>query len=64
MKKLYGTVPQATEVSGMSRTAIYELLKRGDLTARKAGRRTLISFAELEAYLASLPAYGAGGEHD
>ena len=43
----------------MSRTSIYEALKRGDLTARKAGRRTLISFADLEAYLASLPTYRA-----
>jgi excisionase family DNA binding protein len=45
----------------MSRTAIYEALKRGDLQARKAGRRTLISFADLEAYLASLPTYQAEG---
>jgi len=41
----------------MSRTSIYEALKRGDLTARKAGRRTLISFADLQTYLAGLPAY-------
>jgi excisionase family DNA binding protein len=60
MQKLYGSVPDAVEFSGMSRTSIYEALKRGDLTARKAGRRTLISFAELEAYLASLPTYQTG----
>lgn len=60
MKKLYGSVPDAVEYSDLSRTSIYEAMKRGDLTARKAGRRTLISFAELEAYLASLPTYQAG----
>jgi len=60
MKKLYGSVPDAVEYSGLSRTSIYEAMKRGDLTARKAGRRTLISFAELEACLASLPTYQAG----
>ncbi|MBO6825358.1 MAG: helix-turn-helix domain-containing protein [Sneathiella sp.] len=60
MQKLYGSVPEAVEYSGMSRTALYEALKRGDITARKAGRRTLISFAELEAYLSSLPIYQAG----
>ena len=49
------TIPDAVKVSGTSRTSIYKALKRGDLTARKAGRRTLISFADLEAYLASLP---------
>ncbi|MEQ1498848.1 MAG: helix-turn-helix domain-containing protein [Novosphingobium sp.] len=54
------TIPDAVQATGMSRTSIYEALKRGDLSARKAGRRTLISFADLEAYLASLPAYQAG----
>ena len=54
------TIPDAVKATGMSRTSIYEALKRGDLTARKAGRRTLISFADLEAYLANLPAYQAG----
>ncbi|GAA3901055.1 hypothetical protein GCM10022276_19820 [Sphingomonas limnosediminicola] len=54
------TIPDAVKATGMSRTSIYEAMKRGDLTARKAGRRTLISFADLEAYLASLPTYQAG----
>ena len=54
------TIPDAVKLSGCSRTALYEALKRGDLSARKAGRRTLISFADLQAYLASLPAYQAG----
>ena len=58
--KAYGTMPEASQFSGMSRSALYVALKRGDLTARKAGRRTLISFADLQAYLASLPAYQAG----
>lgn len=51
------TIPEAVKLSGMSRTAIYEALKRGDLVARKAGRRTLIAFTDLEAYLASLPTF-------
>lgn len=54
------TIPDAVKATGMSRSALYEALKRGDLTARKAGRRTLISFADLEAYLANLPTYQAG----
>jgi excisionase family DNA binding protein len=54
------TIPEAVKLSGMSRTSIYEALKRQDITARKAGRRTLISFADLEAYLASLPTYQTG----
>jgi excisionase family DNA binding protein len=54
------TILDAVKATGMSRTSLYEALKRGDLTARKAGRRTLISFADLEAYLARLPTYQAG----
>ena len=45
------TIPDAVKASGMSRSSIYEALKRGDLSARKAGRRTLICFADLQAYL-------------
>ncbi|MBU6395763.1 MAG: helix-turn-helix domain-containing protein [Sphingomonadales bacterium] len=51
------TIPEAVRLSGLSRSAIYEALKRGELIARKAARRTLISYADLEAYLASLPTY-------
>jgi excisionase family DNA binding protein len=60
MTKAYGTVPEAVQYSGLSRTALYEALKKQAIPARKAGRRTLISFADLDAYLASLPVYGAG----
>lgn len=58
--KAYGTLPEAQQFSGMSRTRLYELLQQNKITARKAGRRTLISFADLETYLASLPAYQGG----
>lgn len=54
------TIPEAVKLSGLSRSALYEALKRRTITARKAGRRTLISFSDLEAYLASLPTYQAG----
>ena len=54
------TIPDAVRATGKSRTSIYEALKSGQLTAKKAGRRTLISFASLKDYLASLPDYQAG----
>lgn len=57
-KPLALTMPQAVQVSGLSRTAIYNALKRREITAQKAGRRTIILFSELEAYLANLPKYG------
>ena len=52
------TIPDAVKATGMSRTSLYEAMKRG-LPARKAGRRTLIMVADLEAYLADLPIYRA-----
>jgi excisionase family DNA binding protein len=51
------TVPDAATLSGLSRSAIYEALKRGDLAAKKAGGRTLILVADLRAYMIGLPAY-------
>ena len=53
------TIPDAVKATGCSRTRIYDALKRGDLSAYKAGKRTLINYADLQAYLASLPVYGA-----
>ena len=53
------TIAGAVKASGLSRTTIYDALKRGDLTAFKAGRRTLIRFTDLEAYLSGLPEYRA-----
>ena len=53
------TIPEAVRLSGISRTGIYAALQSG-LKARKSGRRTLIEYADLQAYLASLPAYRAG----
>ena len=54
------TIPVAVTTSGESRSKIYEAMKRGALPARKSGRRTLILYADLEAYLANLPIYQAG----
>ena len=54
------TIPEAVKLSGVSRTGLYEALKRGRLTAVKCGKRTLIPYASLSSYLASLPAYKAG----
>ena len=50
------TIPEAVNLTGMSRTALYEAMKR-DLPAKKSGRRTLIMMTALKAYLADLPDY-------
>lgn len=48
-------IPQAVKVTGLSRSRIYNLIATGELRARKCGGATLIEYAELERYIASLP---------
>ena len=47
---------------GCGLTKIYEEVKKGRLQLLKAGKRTLISEAELERYIAALPRIGRGGD--
>lgn len=53
------TVANAAKASGASRTALYEALRRGELKARKHGKRTLIEADALRSWLARMPAYQA-----
>lgn len=50
------TISDAVKATGISRTSIYEAMKTGELPAKKSGRRTLLLYADLQAYLARLPA--------
>ncbi|MHC2791944.1 excisionase family DNA binding protein [Mesorhizobium jarvisii] len=49
------TIDEAVDRSGIGRTKIFEAIKLGKLTARKAGRRTIILSEELSDFLKSLP---------
>jgi len=60
IKPSHVPIPGAVAYTGSSRSALYEALKLGKIEAKKCGRRTLVSVASLDAYLASLPAYQAG----
>lgn len=60
--KVAHTIPQAVQCSGLSRSSIYDALKDGRLSARKAGRRTLIQDSELRRFIESLPVMGARNE--
>lgn len=53
------TIPDAVKLTGMKRSRIYEALKQGDIPARKAGRQTLIQFADLQRYINNLPELAA-----
>lgn len=49
------SVEEAARRTSIGRTAIYSEIKEGRLKARKAGKRTLITDADLRAWLDSLP---------
>ncbi len=46
---------EASEVSGLSRTRLRELLRDGSIVGAKDGRKAQISRASLENYLESIP---------
>jgi hypothetical protein len=52
----FAPLPQWCAISGMSRTASYNALGRGDLKAIKVGARTLVDVDAGLAWLRSLPA--------
>lgn len=56
--KLAYSIAEASEATGIGRTAIYEEISAGRLKARKRGSATLILAEDLQAFLAGLPAVG------
>jgi hypothetical protein len=49
------TLAEASIVSGIGRTKLYEAIADGQLTARKYGSRTIVLRGELLRFLTSLP---------
>jgi excisionase family DNA binding protein len=43
------------QVAGVGKTTIFDAIKKGDLRARKLGKKTLILAGDLNAWLESLP---------
>jgi hypothetical protein len=52
-------VEEAGAAAGVSRTRIFEAIRKNELTARKAGKATIIEVGELQRWLRSLPTRGA-----
>ncbi len=48
-------LPDASRITGLGNTKLYELIGQGVLDARKAGSRTLITAESLSRYIAGLP---------
>ena len=57
MEPIALTIPDAVKAASVSRTSLYEALRRGELSAKKHGKRTLIEADALRAWLARMPAY-------
>ena len=53
------SIVNAALKAGVGRSTIYGAVNSGALRARKLGRRTLILDADLQSWLAALPAYEA-----
>jgi excisionase family DNA binding protein len=49
------TLAEASIVSGIGRTKLYEAIADGQLTARKYGSRTIVLKSDLLRFLTSLP---------
>jgi excisionase family DNA binding protein len=58
------SVEEAAKAAGVGRTLLFEEIRKGRITARKVGRRTIIMTAELDAWLKTLPTAGKGGRHE
>ena len=55
-------VEEAGAAAGVSRTRIFEAIRKNELTARKAGKATIIEVGELQRWVRSLPTRGAQPE--
>jgi excisionase family DNA binding protein len=53
--KIAHGVNEAAEIVGVGRDGIYDAIKQGKLIARKYGKRTIITFVDLQAFVDSLP---------
>jgi excisionase family DNA binding protein len=49
------SIREVMKITGLGRSFIYEEIKAGRLVVKKAGRRSLIFVADLNAWLARLP---------
>ena len=53
--KLAYSIDEATQRTGLGRDKLYAAIRSGELDARKAGRRTLVTEEALRRYLNGLP---------
>jgi hypothetical protein len=52
------SIDKAAQAVGVSRTRIFDAVRKKELTARKAGRATIVEVDELKRWVRSLPVKG------
>jgi hypothetical protein len=52
------SLPEAARIAGVSRTRIFDAVRRCELTVRKAGRSSIVTHDDLLAWIRSLPVRG------
>jgi excisionase family DNA binding protein len=52
------SVEEAAKAAGVGRTMLFDEIRKGHITARKVGRRTIITIDDFDAWLNSLPTKG------
>jgi excisionase family DNA binding protein len=57
-ERLALSVEDTADALSVGRVTIFKLIKEGRLKASKIGRRTIITMAEVQSFLASLPKAG------
>jgi excisionase family DNA binding protein len=60
MDRIAYPLPEAARITGVSRTRIFDAVRRGELTVRKAGRSSIVTRDDLVAWIRSLPVKGKG----
>lgn len=62
IEKLGLTVPEAAALSSLGQTSIYKAIKERRLRIRKYGTRTIITRADLQSFLETLPDLPESGD--
>jgi hypothetical protein len=58
MDRIAYSLPDAARIAGVSRTRMFDAVRRGELTIRKAGRSSIVAHDDLVAWIKSLPVKG------
>jgi excisionase family DNA binding protein len=58
VRPLLVSIRRSQDITGLSRSAIWRKIKSGELRAVRAGGRTMLDYAALEAWAAGLPVWG------